>query len=158
MAADKGFVKWSPLRVWEEEKVASSLPASTSSSLVDITLPGIQRQPSCDVSGHAPIIGTLSLPSITNVCSRKVSDRNAVEVLGPVEHVPGQPISVRLEMGVSSSGQATPTRSRVLTMLFRRYLWACIHTHIHTYIHIYIHLYTSDVLEHKWRASLKLGT
>ncbi len=153
MAADKGFVKWSPLRVWEEEKVASSLPASTSSSLVDITLPGIQRQPSCDVSGHAPIIGTLSLPSITNVCSRKVSDHNAVEVLGPVEHVPGQPISVRLEMGVSSSGQATPTRSRVLTMLFRRYLWACIHTHIHTYIYTYIYILVMCLSTNGERAS-----
>jgi len=122
VSVDKSFVKWSPLRAWEEEKVVGSLPASTASSLVDITLPGIQRHPS--VGGHAhsgPIIGTLALPSINFTSSRKVVDRSAMEVLGPVEHVPGQPIAVNLEMGGASSGKATPTKSRVLTMLYRRY-------------------------------------
>ena len=123
MAVDKGYIKWSPLRVWEEEKVAGSLPGSTSSSLVDITLPGIQHQQSSgsgDGPGHTPIIGTLALPSITNMCAKRQPDRHALEVLGPVEHVPGQPISVKIELGVPSLGQTTPTRSRVLTMLYRR--------------------------------------
>ena len=120
MAVDKGYIKWSPLRVWEEEKVAGSLPGSTSSSLVDITLPGIQHQQSSgssDGPGHTPIIGTLALPSITNMCAKRQPDRHALEV---VEHVPGQPISVKIELGVPSLGQTTPTRSRVLTMLYRR--------------------------------------
>ena len=122
VSVDRSYVKWSPLRAWEEEKVASSLPASTASSLVDITLPGIQRHPLVSTQGHgSPIIGTLALPSIHFTTSRRTVDRSAMEVLGPVEHVPGQPITVKLEMGgASSSGQTTPTKSRVLTMLYRR--------------------------------------
>ena len=119
---DKGYFKWSPLRVLEEEKVAGSLPGSTSSSLVDITLLGIQHQQSSgsgDSPGHTPIIGTLVL-SITNMCAKWQPDRHALEVLGPVEHVPVQSISVKIELGMPSLGQTTPTRSRVLTMLYRK--------------------------------------
>ena len=97
---------------------------STSSCLVDITLPGIQHQQSSgsgDGPGHTLIIGTLALPSITKMCAKRQPDRHALEVLGPVEHVPGQPISsVEIELGVPSLGQTTPTWSRVLTMLYRR--------------------------------------
>lgn len=122
----QGFVKWSPLRVWEEERLSSSRPSSTSSSLLDISLPDILHHQhlgrSHDLHGHTPSIATLSLPSITN-CSSKAPDRHAVEVLGPLEHVPGQPIRTKLEISMShppGSRNAT-TKARVLTMLYRRY-------------------------------------
>ena len=111
---DKDYVKWSPSRVWEEEKAANSAPVSTSSSLVDVSLP---RSRSHDSRGPSPIIGTLSLPSVCNSTSHKVTDKHAMEVLGPVEYVWGQPIKVSIE---DTGSATTPTKCRVLTMLYRR--------------------------------------
>lgn len=112
---DTDFVKWSPSRVWEDEKAANSSPPSTSSSLVDVSLPILDKHRSHDSRGPSPIIGTLSLPSVFNSTAHKVVDKHAIEVLGPVEYVWGQPIRLR---GDSAN---TPTKCRVLTMLYRRF-------------------------------------
>lgn len=112
---DKDFVKWSPSRVWEEEKAANSSPVSTSSSLVDVSLPSLRSH---DSRGPSPTIGTLSLPSVFNSTTLKVVEKHAVEVLGPVEYVWGQPIKVKGEL---AGPRATPTKCRVLTMLYRRF-------------------------------------
>lgn len=113
---DKDYVKWSPSRVWEEEKAANSRPVSTSSSLVDVSLPVLSRSRSHDSRGPSPIIGTLSLPSVFNSTSHKMRDKHAIEVLGPVEYIWGQPVKVSIE----DSSNATPTKCRVLTMLYKR--------------------------------------
>lgn len=109
---DKDFVKWSPSRVWEEEKAANSSPVSTSSSLVDVSLPILDKQ-----RGPSPIVGTLSLPSVFNSTAHKMTDKHSMEVLGPVEYVWGQPIRLR---GEGTGSLTTPTHCRVLTMLYRR--------------------------------------
>ena len=114
---DKDYVKWSPSRVWEEEKAVNSSPVSTSSSLVDVSLPTFSRTRSHDSRGPSPIIGTLSLPSVCNSTSYKVPDKHALEVLGPAEYIWGQPIRVKIEeSGIINA----PTNCRVLTMLYRR--------------------------------------
>lgn len=111
---DKDFVKWSPSRVWEEEKAANGSPVSTSSSLVDVSLPILRSH---DSRGPSPIIGTLSLPSVFNSTTHKMADKHAMEVLGPVEYVRGQPIRLK---GEGTGSLTTPTKCRVLTMLYRR--------------------------------------
>lgn len=113
---DKDCVKWSPSRVWEDERLVNSSPISTCSSLVDVSLP-VLRSRSHDSRGPSPVVGTLSLPSVCNSTSLKVTDRHPLEVLGPVEYIWGQPIKVHIE---DTSPGATPPKCRVLTMLYRR--------------------------------------
>ncbi len=115
---DQDFVKWSPSRVWQDETAAnSSLSASTSSSLVDVFLPTPDRHRSHDSRGPSPIIATLSLPSVYNSTTHKIADTHPVEVLGPAEYIWGHPIRVKVD---DTGAAGTPTKCRVLTMLYRR--------------------------------------
>lgn len=78
----------------------------------------IQRLPS-DIIGERrlPIVSTVTLPSIsrTSSASRRDTSKHELEVLGPVEYVWGQPLSVVLHR---EAGEGT--RAGVLTMLYKR--------------------------------------
>ena len=63
-------------------------------------------------------VSTLNLPLISNAITEAKRDigRHPMEVLGPVEYVWGQPLTVQLHKNAESN-----TKCRVLTMLFRRF-------------------------------------
>lgn len=83
-----------------------------------------ERQPTPTVSFAFPrpssqqTISTLTLPSISHAIieAKREVGRHALEVLGPVEYVWGQPLAVELHSNV---GRAV--KCRVLTMLCRRF-------------------------------------
>lgn len=120
------FVSWSPSKVWESERLSASLSMSTGNESSDNLSQSHDLEPHplyTNIHMHrspSPHIETLSLPSITEATQQKISDRHPIEVLGPVEYVWGQPIEVELEDGGSGGVVTTPTKCRVLTMLYRR--------------------------------------
>ena len=119
------FFSWSPSKVWESERLSASLSMSTGNESSDSLSRSHDLEPHplyTNTSLHvhpspSPYVETLALPSITEATQQKTSDRHPIEVLGPVEYVWGQPVEVELEDGESGT---TPTRCRVLTMLYRR--------------------------------------
>ena len=120
---DKYFVSWSPSAVWEAEKKAhkSCLDHMTSH---DTTKPGdhVASGDSHMTSGDndtAPVIGTITLESILQATSETQSDRATMEVLGPVEYVWGQPLTVTVN---HATPDMTKPECRVLTMLYRRFM------------------------------------
>ena len=142
---DKNFVSWSPSAVWEAEKKANSSKSETVDYASHVTSHDARRETSPvdmatkgqvtshDITGDhmtshdrapcsssQPLIGTLNLESITMATSERQSDRSTMEVLGPVEYVWGQPLSVRVNQLVQSVGRSRP-ECRVLTMLYRRF-------------------------------------
>ena len=86
----------------------------------DITSDHMTSHDRAPCSSSQPLIGTLNLESITLATSERQSDRSTMEVLGPVEYVWGQPLSVRVNQLVQSVGRSRPD-CRVLTMLYRRF-------------------------------------
>ena len=100
-----------------------------------MTSPAIPEPPLMTITGdhvtsgdhhmtpNTPLVGTLNLKSITEKTSKKLSDRETMEVLGPVEYVWGHPLSVSVNHvtpGDQLGRLATP-ECRVLTMLYRRF-------------------------------------
>ena len=130
---DRNFVLWSPSAVWEAEKSASY--NSTDCSAEDIPRVNTHRSLSDNTRDHmmsgeahmtphpagSPVVGTLNLKSIVEKTSEKLSDRETMEVLGPVEYVWGQPLSVSVNNTTQHSNQLVPQGCRVLTMLYRRF-------------------------------------
>ena len=86
----------------------------------DITSDHMTSHDRAPCSSSQPLIGTLNLESITLATSERQSDRSTMEVLGPVEYVWGQPLSVRVNQLVQSVGRSRPD-CRVLTMFYRRF-------------------------------------
>lgn len=99
---DQSFVSWSPSLGWEAEKKSASYSVTQNSHVT-----------SHGTKPHPPVIGTVSLASVT--CSGQAKRRDSQrEVLGPTEDIIGGPLEVELH---SSSFQCC----RVLTMLHRSF-------------------------------------
>ena len=133
---DQNFISWSPSAVWEAEKKAHhktrSVSHVTSHDITDehrfpdditndVTSQDFSHMTSHDRDPSTPpLVGTLHLESITQTRSEKLRDRATMEVLGPVEYVWGQPLSVSVNQMTHSGRLSTPD-CRVLTMLYRRF-------------------------------------
>ena len=124
---DQNFIAWSPTAVWEAEKKAhdyrNKVGHVTSHDLCnDICTKDHMMSDDVTNNDHvtSPPIGTINLESITRATSEKLSDRATMEVLGPVEYVWGQPLTVRVNQPAECGRLATPN-CRVLTMLYRRF-------------------------------------
>ena len=134
---DKDFVSWSPSRVWEAEKMSVGVESITSSEESGSSFALIPSSPNSyvdEIASHdcrapSPLVGILSLPSVSASTSQKVTDRHAMEALGPLEYMWGQPIEISIEGGslLLESASDTPPLSqcRVLTMLYRRCVYCC---------------------------------
>lgn len=133
---DQNFISWSPSAVWEAEKKAKScsrtpdhVTSHDSSSEChsipnDISTTGHvtsadDHMMSCD-SVPQPLIGTLALKSITDTTLVRLNDRANMEVLGPVEYVWGQPLTISVNQMMPDS-VVSSADCRVLTMLYRRF-------------------------------------
>lgn len=111
---DQYYQLWSPSLVWEMEKKAHSIPSHASSP---------SHAPNDHMEDHMipPLVGTVHLKSITEATSEKQRDRAVMEVLGPVEYVWGQPLSVSVNQHTPSNHCQGIPDCRVLTMLYRRF-------------------------------------
>lgn len=132
---DQNFISWSPSAVWEAEKKAKSCSSkpdhvtshdiSSEFHIIDISTTGHvtssdDLMTSCDSAPTQPLIGTLSLKSITETTSVRLDDRTNMEVLGPVEYVWGQPLTISVNQMMPDS-VVSSADCRVLTMLYRRF-------------------------------------
>ena len=127
---DRNFILWSPSVVWEAEKRASCSSADhvtspKTSTNTRISSDDITGDHMTSGDGHVtppspPLVGTVHLKSITEATSEKLSDRATMEVLGPVEYVWGQPLTVTVNHVANGSRHGIP-ECRVLTMLYRRF-------------------------------------
>lgn len=130
IVADSNFVLWSPSLVWEAEKKAHLIGQTshmTSHHSINDPSHDITRDHMTSGDNHMTsnknLIGTLNLKSIVEKTSKKLSDRETMEILGPVEYVWGHPLSVSVNHATPSDQRgclATP-ECRVLTMLYRRF-------------------------------------
>lgn len=124
---DPNFVLWSPSKAWEVEKLSAdysmSLSGNGSNSPFLNVLPHRPSFGRCHTTSHdprqSPVVGTISLQSVSQSTTLKTLDQQEVELLGPSEYVLGQPIDVSIEDSVNE-GPAVPPQCRVLTMLYRR--------------------------------------
>ena len=124
---DPNFVLWSPSKVWEVEKFSASYTLSLSGNGANSpflnVLPHRPTFGRSHMTSHdprrSPVVGTISLESVGQSTSTKMSEQHEVEVLGPSEYVWGQPIDVSIEESVSEE-PTVPPQCRVLTMLYRR--------------------------------------
>ena len=118
---DRNFLLWSPSAVWEAEKRAHMTSHDSPAHHDDI----IAGDHLTSGDGHmtstegTPLVGTVHLKSIMQATSMKLTDRNTMEVLGPVEYVWGQPLTVSVNHAPGNGCQGA--ECRVLTMLYRRF-------------------------------------
>lgn len=132
---DQNFISWSPSAVWEAEKKAKSCSRkpdhvtshdiSSEFHIIDISTTGHvtssdDLMTSCDSASTQPLIGTLTVKSIAETTSVRLNDRANMEVLGPVEYVWGQPLTISVNQMMPDS-VVSSADCRVLTMLYRRF-------------------------------------
>ena len=115
---DPNFMTWSPSRVWETEHHAAASSAASPSGEEGGDREGLDHVTSCDPKPCPHLVGTLSLRSIARATLSKTTEKHAVEILGPVEYVWGNPLEVEINNTASNNGSP---KCRVLTMLYRRF-------------------------------------
>ena len=114
---DPNFMTWSPSKVWETERLAAASRTTSPLEEEGGDPERLDHVTPRDPKPHPNRIGTLSLKSITQATLSKTTERHAVEVLGPVEYVWGQPLEVEINYNANANGSP---KCRVLTMLYRR--------------------------------------
>ena len=128
---DGNFLCWSPSYVWEAEARGRG---STEMSPPQTPLVTMSDEKSKSSLPHpflmdktTPLIGTISVPSIssssTSSFKRDPAKTTELEILGPVEYIWGQPVSVVLHGdggGGAGGGAREETKCWVVTMLYRR--------------------------------------
>ena len=116
--AYRDFLLWSPSYVWETE---SKMPKSQNNH------PSTSKQQKDSVSelsnkitahNTLPDVSTITMPSITRAITeaRRDTGKHELEVLGPVEYVWGQPLTLE-----SKDDLGANTKCRSITMLYRRF-------------------------------------
>ena len=114
---DPNFMTWSPSKVWETERQAVDSRTTSPSEKEGGDQERLDHVTPRDAKPHPNRIGAISLKSIAHATLIKTTERHAVEVLGPVEYVWGQPLEVEVNYNANTNGSP---KCRVLTMLYRR--------------------------------------
>ena len=115
---DENFCRWSPSYVWETEaKVANTRWTSSSepSSSLNNEALNIASENTTIQNDSFLNVGTLTLPAIANSSNGPKRDaaKHELEVVGPVEYVWGQPLSVSIH-------KPPNMKCWLLTMLYKR--------------------------------------